>query len=108
MDRYSRWDKQGEETGNLPSVTGRGTSNEDEDYVNSYEILTYASSFHLILLNNIIREFLLFLLHRSGQTARELECQAKQFMPVSFTIGDFVNFSGMQHILSFWKSGVEF
>lgn len=29
-------------------------------------------------------------------------------MTISFTIGDFVNFSGMQYILSFWKNDMEF
>lgn len=92
----------------LPGTTGRDASDDDEDDVNVYEILTYVSSFHLILLYNIIREFILFSFHRAGQTAKELECQAKQFTTMSFTIGDFVNFSGMQYILSFWKSDMEF
>lgn len=51
---------------------------------------------------------MLFLFHRSGQTAKECECQPKQFMTVSFMTGNFVNFSGMQYILSFWKSDMDF
>lgn len=68
------------EAGNLPGTTDRDASNEDEDNANICQVLTYASSFHLILLDNIIREFILFSFHRSGQTAKEIECQPKQFM----------------------------
>lgn len=66
------------------------------------------SSSHLILLPNIIREFILLSFHKPGQTAKELESQAKEFMTMSFLIGNFVNISGMQYILSFWKSDMEF
>lgn len=50
---------------------------------------------------------MLFLFRRSGQIAKELECQAKQFMTESFMIGNFVHFGGMPYILSFWKCDME-
>lgn len=79
-DIYSRCEEKREETGNLPGTTDRDASNEDGDNANICQVLTYTSSFYLPLLDNIIREFILFSFHRSGQTAKEVECQSKQFM----------------------------
>lgn len=76
------WEEKREEAENLPGTTDRDASNEDEDNANICQVLTYTSSFHLPPLDNIIREFILFSLHRSGQTAKKIKCQGKQFISV--------------------------